>query len=168
MFSLPAMKQAALQALTPTNLSMSTRNAGYTLIELLVVIAIIGILSSVVLTSVAQARAKARVASVQEQLHGLQTAGNQCLNDAVAITMPTESPDGGVLALCSGVSGAYGTLPAGWIYCDETAGSQTDSDCGNDVSSQTGVAFTLTAESNVDRQRVTCTETTCTTVADTD
>jgi prepilin-type N-terminal cleavage/methylation domain-containing protein len=144
------------------------KKSGYTLIELLVVIAIIGILSAVVLTSIAQARAKARVAVVQEQLHGVQTAANQCLNDVIALNIPAEVNDPAGTLVCTGMSATYGKLPTGWIYCDENAGSQTDSDCGNDVSSQTGVTFTLVAESNIDGQRVTCTETTCETVVDPD
>ncbi len=147
---------------------MTKHNAGYTLIELLVVIAIIGILSSVVLTSVGQARAKARVAAVQEQLHGIQTAANQCVNDVVPVNIPTETNDGGAGPLCAGLNAVYGSLPAGWIYCDDNAGSQSDTDCGNDVSAQTGITFTVSVESNVDGQRVTCTESTCTTSADTD
>lgn len=148
---------------------MKSRKAGgYTLIELLVVIAIIGILSTVVLTSIGEARAKARVAVVQEQLHGIQTAGNQCLNDALSLNIPAEVNDPAGTLVCTGEPATYGKLPAGWIYCDENAGTQSDTDCGNDVSSQTGVAFTLSAESNLDGQRVTCTETTCTTAVDPD
>lgn len=144
-------------------------NSGYTLIELLVVIAIIGILSTVVLTSVGEARAKARVAAVQEQLHGIQTAGNQCLNDSSTLNIPTETNNGGLGLLCAGQEAVYGKLPAGWIYCNGAAtATQGDTDCGNDISTQTGVAFTISAESNVDGQRVTCTETTCSTSVDPD
>jgi prepilin-type N-terminal cleavage/methylation domain-containing protein len=54
---------------------MRNRAAGFTLIELLVVIAIIGILTSTVLSSLQNARRKARVAAVQETLHGIQPTG---------------------------------------------------------------------------------------------
>ncbi len=142
--------------------------SGYTLIELLVVIAIIGILATVVLTSVGEARAKARVAVVQQQLHGVQTAANQCLNDVIALNIPAEVNDPAGTLVCTGMPASYGKLPAGWMYCDENAGTQSDTDCGNDVSAQTGVTFSLVAESNLDGQRVTCTETTCSTVVDAD
>ncbi len=48
--------------------------SGFTLIELLVVISIIGLLSSIVLTSVNSARAKARDARRKSDLHTIQLA----------------------------------------------------------------------------------------------
>jgi prepilin-type N-terminal cleavage/methylation domain-containing protein len=51
------------------------KNKGFTLIELLVVIAIIGILSSVVLASLSNARDKGKDASVKSQLASLKAQG---------------------------------------------------------------------------------------------
>lgn len=53
---------------------------GFTLIELLVVIAIIGILASVVLSSLNDARESARVASAQTQLKSMHTAMEMLYN----------------------------------------------------------------------------------------
>lgn len=47
---------------------------GFTLVELLVVIAIIGVLSSIVLTSLSNSRKRANDAKMKTQLSGLRTA----------------------------------------------------------------------------------------------
>jgi len=57
------------------------KNRGFTLIELLVVIAIIGILASVVLTSLNSAREKGRVASIKSTLKNLQSQAEIYYND---------------------------------------------------------------------------------------
>ena len=51
-----------------------SRNKGFTLIELLVVIAIIGVLASIVTSSLSSARAKARDARRESDIKSIQTA----------------------------------------------------------------------------------------------
>lgn len=139
---------------------------GFTLIELLVVIAIIGILSAVVLTSLGTARSKARIASVQQSLHGIQAAANICLNDSIAIVPPTADDNSQNAAICLGSAASYVTLPSGWMWCNGTAGTQGANNCGTEVSTSTlGVNFVIVAESlpTSDNAVVSCTESTCTT-----
>lgn len=78
------------------------RQRGFTLIELLVVIAIIGLLSSVVLASLNNARERSRDARRLGDIKQIQTA----LELAYDSTSPVEYPD----ALSTLVSGDY--LPA--------------------------------------------------------
>ena len=84
---------------------------GFTLIELLVVIAIIGLLSSVVLSSLNSARQKSRDARRLSDIQQLQTALELIFDD----TSPPEYPD----ALTSLVSGGY--IPA--VPTDPRTGS---------------------------------------------
>ncbi len=60
---------------------MIEKNKGFTLIELLIVIAIIGILSTVILTSLSNARAKAYDSKIKQQLSSFRTAAEVYFNN---------------------------------------------------------------------------------------
>lgn len=122
-----------------------TKNKGFTLIELLVVIAIIGILSSVVLASLNDARGKARTAQVQGNLSGMTPGAIICLDDNLSLSAASAGS-----ALCTGSSTNYATLPGDWTY-------------GTTSSDTAAGTFTISASSTNDGATVTCTETGCTT-----
>jgi type II secretion system protein G len=86
----------------------SPSSRGFTLIELLVVIAVIGILSSVVLTSLQAARARARDSQRLSDIHQVENA--LALYRTQNNTFP--STDGSWFGTCSGF-GSKGTSGSG-------------------------------------------------------
>ncbi|HEY4514117.1 MAG TPA: type II secretion system protein [Candidatus Paceibacterota bacterium] len=126
------------------------RNKGFTLIELLVVIAIIGILSTVVLTSLGSARAKARIAAARQTLRGVQPALIICLDGSAAITPAnaTAPVAGGDICGAGATDPKWPALPSGWSYVAATWASDTSAD-------------TFSVAATGDSTTITCTETSC-------
>ena len=79
------MKNNKSSTLAPNLYKKLNSVSGFTLMELLVVIAIIGILSSVVLTSIGNVREKARIASFHSSVSSIMPALAICDSDFLQI-----------------------------------------------------------------------------------
>jgi len=89
---------------------LNNNKKGFTLVELLVVIAIIGLLASIVLVSLNNARNKARIAKAKAELRQFQTAVEMYYDDYGAYPCPGHwypGADGNPASCLTSAMGAY-------------------------------------------------------------
>ncbi|KKW19587.1 MAG: Fimbrial protein pilin [Parcubacteria group bacterium GW2011_GWA2_51_10] len=119
------------------------KSKGFTLIELLVVIAIIGLLSSVVIASVNQARKKGADAAIKQQLADLQTAAEvyydtqtqyaAAASDACTVGVFADTTVGNMITAMDAANGS------GAVTCRVTAGSTGGYSISSSLVNETGV-----------------------------
>jgi prepilin-type N-terminal cleavage/methylation domain-containing protein len=129
---------------------------GFTLIELLVVVAIIGILSSVVIASLSDARGKGNAAAIKQNLTGIRTQAEIIYSGAFTFVDVCDNPivesaraqaqslSGGGTATCNdGASGwaVAADLPGGGAFCVDASGrGRAVNAAGTAYGSDTGIS----------------------------
>lgn len=105
---------------------MRTTSKGFTLIELLVVIAIIGILAGIVLVSLGGARASARDARRQSDLHQIGTAMELYYNDNNAYLQQAAAPTTQLSSLNPAPKDPSTSANYGWVDNTVATGTNTN------------------------------------------
>lgn len=107
-------------------MGLISHKKGFTLVELLIVIAIIGILSSVILSSLGESRTSANDAKVQSQLSNIRQSAELYFITNGNYGVPTSSCSGGMFSdTYSGLASltAIANYPSGSILVCNSSGS---------------------------------------------